>query len=999
MKHFSRSLQKVTLILVVVLTASGTLLAQGKGTISGVITDPQTGETMIGAHVVVEGTSHNTITDPEGRFILTNIPAGDYLLKISYIGYEDKQVGVGVAAGGITDLKIEIVYSGFEMDEVVVTAQARGQLKAINNQLNAQDIRNVVSAERIQELPDANAAETLGRLPGVSIKRVGGEGNKVVVRGLSPKYSKITLEGISMAASGSDRSSDISMISPYSLDGIEVIKAATADKDADFIGGLVNFKLRDADPGWRSDLVVQGGYNNLKSTFSDYMLTGNVSNRFFDDKLGVYLQGNIEQRNRSANTLSADYNVEAGISDPIVGEENQVFTTSFSMADIIRKRSRYGSTLVMDYRLKGGSFHFKNFYSQSGTEIDRYTEGYTVAAPSPVKYTGKREAYDLQTYSNILNYEQRFNNLKIDAKASHSFSKSTTPQNIGFYFSQRDGMFLPEENDIRRGSLPPHQLLQYKTINDTIAEFDKLDENYSITEERQLEASLDLQYDFAISTQVNGHIKAGGKYRYKERFHDRTAYGSNLNLGHGANNTMLDAYPWMRDTMVAYYGGSPEDYVDFAENLIYPLFMDREFDHRNYLDGKYYMGPVPDLDLLEGALGAIQDNQDALNDVSYAYYNRASRTYDYSGSEYFYAGYILSEINFGKHLKFIPGVRYEHNRTIYTATRGWFATSDREFNEYKPMPGYSSLDTTMTRNNSYLLPMIHLKANVTEWFDIRFAYTQTLSRPGYIRITPRSDTRWDQVSWNNYRLEPEHSENLDLYLSFKKDHLGLFTFGVFSKKIDKMIFDLGRRMIVDSTYIDDLPAEYINSKVIYTTANNAHTAYVKGVEIDWQTSFWYLPGVLKGLVLNVNYTHIFSDARYPYNVIENHAVNPWDPPVWVNTDTFYTARLIDQPDDVVNVQIGYDYKGFSARISMLYQARIFASADVWPELSALSDDYLRWDLSVKQELPWYGMQLFCNVNNITSATDVDLVRGSAWDSRIQHYGMTVDIGLRMKFKE
>ncbi|MEN8231006.1 MAG: TonB-dependent receptor, partial [Bacteroidota bacterium] len=796
-------------------------------------------------------------------------------------------------------------------------------------------------------------------------------------------------------ASGSDRSSDISMISPYSLDGIEVIKAATADKDADFIGGLVNFKLRDADPGWKFDLVAQGGYNNLKSTFSDYMFIGNVSNRFFDDQLGVYLQGNVEQRNRSSNDLSAAYNVTAGISDPIVGEENQVYTTSFSMSDIIRKRSRYGSTLVLDYRLKDGAIHFKNFYSQSGTEIDRYTESYAVSAPNLLKYSGKREAYELQTYSNIIDYEQRFNNLKINAKGSHSFSMSNTPQNIGFNFSQRDGMYLPEENDIRRGKLSPHQLLQYKTIDYNNTFFDNLSEDYAITEERQLEASLDLQYDFAISKQVNGHIKAGGKYRTKDRVHDRTTYGSNLNLGQGANNTMLDAYPWMRDTMAAIFGGTSADYENYTDKLVYPLFMDREFDHRNYLDGKYYMGPVPDLDLLESSLYAIQDNQASLNEVSYSFFNRASNRYDYSGNEYFYAAYIMSEINIGRHIKFIPGVRYENNRSDYTGNRGWFTSTDREYNEYKPLHN-NKLDTTMTRNNNFLLPMIHLKANVTEWFDIRFAYTHSLSRPSYSQFMPSSDTRGTEVRWNNYKLIPEFSENYDLYLSFKKDHLGLLTFGAFTKKIDHMIFALGRRQIVDSTYIDDLPADYINSHVIYTTANNPHSARIWGVELDWQTNFWYLPGVLKGLVLNVNFTHIFSEAKYPYNEIINQAVNPWDPPIWVNADTFYTSQLIDQPDDVVNIQVGYDYKGFSARISMLYQSSIFKQATYFPELSYYADDYLRWDFSVKQKLPWLGMQLFCNVNNISAAKDRDLVKGAEWDAKIQHYGMTIDFGVRVK---
>ncbi|MEN8116710.1 MAG: TonB-dependent receptor [Bacteroidota bacterium] len=985
-------LRKILLLNILLVAGTGILLAQKNGSVAGVVKDTQSGETLIGANVFIEGTSNGAATNIDGEFILNNVPSGDHKLKVTYIGYTDKVIDISVAAGEKTVINIDIAYSGIELGAIQVTAQARGQISAINNQLNSQDIRNVVSAERIQELPDANAAETIGRMSGVSIKRVGGEGNKVVVRGLSPKYSKITVEGVSMAASGGDRSSDISMISPYSLDGIEVIKAATANLDADFIGGMVNFKLRDADPGWRSDIVAQSGYNDLKKTFSDYMVTGNVSNRFFDDKLGVYFQGNIEKRNRSSNDLSASYNNTAGPIDPIVGENNTVYTSSFAISDVIRKKSRYGSTLVLDYKIPDGVIHLKNFYSQSGTDIDRYRESYTVAAPYKIGYTGSREEWKLQTYSNIMDYEQRFNSLLVNAKISHSYSESSSPKNNIYSFSQRDGMSLPE--DVRYGELPPHELVKYKTVDTpgTLTWFDEVRENYSVTQERQLESTIDLKYDFSISKQISGNIKAGGKYRYKDRMNNRTVYGSNLNLGRDANNTILDANPWMWDKLVEFYDIDPNEF--YTDKLPYALFMDRDFDHKDFLGGKYTMEPVPDLDLLESSYDAVKAKE--LEFANYTFYNRSSNNNDYSGNEYFYAAYLMSEINIGKHVKFIPGVRYENNKTVYTANRGWFATSDREWTDYKPLAN-NKLDTTMTRNNNFLLPMIHLKIDPTDWFNIRVAYTHSLARPGYSQIVPISDTRGNVVRWNNYKLKPEYSRNFDLYLSFHNDHIGLLTMGGFIKKIDNMIFNLGRRMIVDSTYINDLPESYINSTYIYTAANNPNQAKIYGVELDWQTTFWYLPGVLKGLVLNANYTHIFSEAKYPYSEIKNNNQTiPWLPPDWENINTYYVSQLIDQPDDIVNVQVGYDYKGFSARVSMLYQSSIFKQANYFPELSTYADDYLRWDISLKQKLPWHNIMLFCNLNNITSAEDRDLVEGSAWDSKIQRYGMTVDLGLRVK---
>ena len=88
-------------------------------------------------------------------------------------------------------------------EEVVVTAQARGQVQAINQQLASDKISSVVSEARIQELPDFNAASAISRLPGVSTLKSSGEDNKVVIRGLAPQYNAVAIGGISLASTGS----------------------------------------------------------------------------------------------------------------------------------------------------------------------------------------------------------------------------------------------------------------------------------------------------------------------------------------------------------------------------------------------------------------------------------------------------------------------------------------------------------------------------------------------------------------------------------------------------------------------------------------------------------------------------------------------------------------------------------------------------------------------------------------------------------------------------
>ena len=936
----------------------------------GTIKDASSSDPLIGAFVIIEGTSFGVATDIDGKFSINNIPTGDYILKVSYIGYDNKELTLSLKADEKRKIEVLLNYSGVLLGAIEVTAQAKGQISAINNQLNSKSIKNVISSERIQELPDANAAETISRLPGVSVQRVGGEGNKVVVRGLSPKYTKVMIEGVSLASSGADRSSDISIVSPYSLDGIELMKAVTADKDADFIGGSINFKLRSAEKGFKSNLIVQGGFNEIKSTLSDYMVVGSISNRFFKDKLGLYLQANIENRNRSSNDQSAGYIVRE------LPLENEVRTESLKLSDVIRYVRRKGATLVLDYKLKDGVLQFKNFYSNGNTKIDRYHESFDLSSSNRLhSYETRKEEYDVNSLSNFINYEQSFGSLSINAKLSNSSSKRDVPIDFGFQFEQPNAINSEAINEV----LPPYELVNYTNINDTLNYLQNIYESSSYTNEQQQSASLDLKYDFAFSKKINGNIKIGGKYRYKNREFDKTVQTGRfrLNSGQGAKDAILRAYPEMQD--ITSIG---------SINMPFILFRNSDFDHKNFLNGEYDMGAVADVDLMSDILQILKDN--VLEDEWQTYGNNAyySKREDYKGNEYLKAAYAMTEINFGSKIKFIPGLRFESNKTIYTAPRG-----DATKTTFKELE-YAFRDTSITRENSFLLPMIHLKYSPFEWMNLRLAYTNTLSRPSYYQFTPRTDVLQEVVILNNANLEPEFSENWDLYASFHSNKLGLFTVGGFTKKIQNMIFGLNRRVILDPEEYD-LPEE-VWKRDIYTQANNLHDAFVRGIEFDWQTNFWYLPGVLKGLVLNINYTHIYSEAKYPRTVVEKSTDPITFETIYENVDSYVEGQLVQQPDDIFNIQLGYDYKGFSGRISTLYQSRIYKGSNFYEELVQFTDAYNRWDLSLKQKLPWYKIQIYCNVNNLTGAGDRDLIAGKPWNSRIQHYGTTIDLGLRVE---
>ena len=149
--------------------------------IKGSVRNSSMGESLPGANVILSGTSLGAAANKDGVYSISNVSPGEYIIIATYIGYAPKQDSIIVLGENDLTHDFELDYATVKGKEVTVTAQARGQMDAINKQLSSRSIVNVVSSDRIQELPDANAAESVGRLPGVTIKREGGKGNKVVI--------------------------------------------------------------------------------------------------------------------------------------------------------------------------------------------------------------------------------------------------------------------------------------------------------------------------------------------------------------------------------------------------------------------------------------------------------------------------------------------------------------------------------------------------------------------------------------------------------------------------------------------------------------------------------------------------------------------------------------------------------------------------------------------------------------------------------------------------
>ena len=313
-------------------------------------------------------------------------------------------------------------------------------------------------------------------------------------------------------------------------------------------------------------------------------------------------------------------------------------------------------------------------------------------------------------------------------------------------------------------------------------------------------------------------------------------------------------------------------------------------------------------------------------------------------------------------------------------------------------------DANRERENEFFLPMVHLRVEPVDWMKIRLARTETLTRPDYIHYAPITRINSYQTYGRaaNSQLDPSQAVNYDASVSFRQNHLGFFTANVFYKDITDLIFQTSYRLRGE---IEPLPGMNIpdnwysqTSPTFDTYVNNPFETTYKGYELSWQTHFWYLPSFLSGLILNVNYTYIDSETEYP--ILRQERVNvPGSPfPEKVIKDTSITGRMPDQPNNIANVTLGYDYKGFSARLSMLYQGNTTQSIGNREDLFTFKEEYLRFDASVQQSLPLDGMQLFANFNNINERPDRTFrAELDKYPTYKEYYGFTMDLGVRYDF--
>ncbi len=690
-----------------------------------------------------------------------------------------------------------------------------------------------------------------------------------------------------------------------------------------------------------------------------------VSNRFFDDKLGAVFNITYDKKDRSSDQFSAGHRVTAGQASSEELQPVQISSLGLTLSNMIN--DRIGASFYSDYRVGNGKFYFQSFFGKKVGEKQTFVNGYN---PFGVRltYTSQIEDRDKLTFLNGIGGEHQLLGMQIDWSVSYSQDEEKIPRRIVLVSTNSSGM-----HDV--GTLDSTSTIQDifdladHDINKTQLDYINVINEKNV--ENELSAKFDINLPFNISKEINGYVKFGGKARNVHReyltYNDQSGF----------------IYDWVDGTRIAYerlpdFGWKTMDkgYLGLAS------FVDENSSVRDYslVDKQIYF--VTNFDKIKTYVDATVDTY--LPRV-YAEVN------NYKGDQDFYAGYLMAGLKLGNRIDFTPGVRYEYNK--FTVTGINLHTNQAGGERENQGTEKEVTDYDIDRQ---WFPMAQMKFKITDFSDIRLAYSTTVSRPNPTLKSPKYWENVGNIVKGNMALKPQKNYNYDLSLSLYSDAIGLFNVSLFYKKITDQVINY--QITITDPEALGLPDAYLGKS--YTAPiNNKWPGFVKGIELDWQTHFWYLPGFLNGLLLNLNATFMDSETRYPFFVAERIRIP--DPPyvTQVGKDSSRVNTIIGMPKMIANATIGYEKGGFSGRFSVYYQGNTIQNAQAnVKSLDVSTDGLLRFDIQLSQKLFVKGLTFYWNMNNLTNWPDAQsLTFYPQFLSHQENYGWTMDIGARYQF--
>ena len=663
---------------------AGNLLETEDG-VKGKIVDLVTGETLIGAAILIEGTTEGVVTDLDGAYTLPLDP-GSYDLSVSYIGYKPLSLDVTINSDGSGTVETEdptsLAYgeNGLTiylepdnealMDAVVTARKNLESLQALQNERIASGfaIENM-GAREMSIKGISNAQESVAKLSGISIAGAG----QLIVRGLGDRYSTTTLNGLPIASPNPDNKLIPLDIFPSStIQNITVSKVYEASSFADYSGAHVDISTKegaDSEDFFNLSFSSGGYFHTLagdfyrmdgrslfltprldpavremsSSEFEDYSRSRDIFGTSFrtygrkalpDLNGGIGLGKNFKLGGQTISVLAS-----ASIKTGDETMTNAFYRTYEASSegniksdynyDSYKQKIDIAALADIDYTLReSDNIGFTAFFARnaSDTHLDRrgfdYQETYDLVGSNQVTHIYTLQNYQISGHHDLGSWD-------IDWGASYSITSSDEPD-------RRQVMY-------RRGA---DGQLRFFDLNqqETQRYFGSLDEN-------ELVADIKASYDFG----EDDRLRFGLTAKDKTRSFRSTRFYYNLRK---LDEQITDVH-------------NPDEYLNF-ENV-------------------------------SNGLISIRKNQYARD--------------QYDARNFIGAAFVETDLHFGEKWQLNAGLRFE-------ASRQSVDYNDDVENLTRQLDAFD------------LFPAINLRYNIADRSMLRLSLSRTITRPSFVEMAP-----------------------------------------------------------------------------------------------------------------------------------------------------------------------------------------------------------------------------------------------------------------------
>ena len=958
--------------------------AASAGTITGRVTDASQTVGLQGAVVRVVETGQFVTVGRDGSFRIAGLAAGEYTLRVSYIGADDREISVRLATAESNANTAITLGDDVDVVENILVIGQRGSLNtALSRQRSADEIQTILSADAIGQFPDENVAEAARRAVGVNVLNDQGEGRFVSIRGIDPNLVSTSINGVRLTSpEAEDRQVGLDVIDADVLQNIVINKGLTADMDGDSIGGNVEIETisgLDADEMMLRGRI--GGVYSNQGRDTGYRLSGVFVDSFLEDRLGVALS--VSHQNRPFGSENIEVDGEWDSEDG--GTADVFFPNELELRDYIVERERTTVTANFDFAMTNeDTFFFRNTWSDFSDDERRsrvenkFEDGTFLDGGVSFDRTAVFQADDYEVDRDIKNRLENQTIFATEIGGEHFRGDTSYDWTVSFVSSEEaepnrmdtdfragfDGGEIfgvnaddPMMPQLRFGSEADRQAY-YDPSN---YEFDGLEHTNGLSLDREYATRFNIRHDMSIFG-APGYVQGGVAARFRRK---------NFNVD-------VDVYDG--------FDGPDLTLADFAFSVDYEL---------------EDIGTTADAEAIEDFFYANQADFE-LNAIDTAENSLAA---DYRSEEDVLAAYGMFSADFGA-TRVTAGLRIEQTDSSSTGNRlllqEWEITlpGDRTGGNFRgsiPAPASSGgelvaeiietdfdgaeteiegaqmyrFDVSAANDYTDVLPSVHVRHEFREDLIGRAGFYQSIQRPNPNESAPRVFLEQNEDGdvegeFGNPDLDRQEARNFDAALEWYPNNDSLISVGVFWKEIDGFIAQIQEDDVAAfGTTLDEA-----------TTFINLDTAELTGVELAYyQDLDWLLP--FDGVLAGANFTYIDSEA------------------------TLADGRQIELPrvsETVTNLILGYDRGPWDLRAVWTHRDEFLDEIRGGADEDRIVLDHTQLDLSGRYRFN-DRISAYLEVKNVTDEPFEAATRPDGIDrlEQFEEYGWSSTFGFRLSY--